>query len=455
MLQGMRRTDLAGRHVIVAGAGLAGLAAARDLEADGARVTVVEARDRVGGRVHTIRGFRHRQHAEGGADLIEGEQELVRELAADVGLKPVRILRRGFGYYGPDARGHRRIRSGPSAFWEIGRRLKPEIDDYCRAGQRWDSAVGRRLVRQSVAEWLDAAGAEPSLKAGLRGLRNFFLADPEELSLIALVEVFTSGDVPGAGELFRIEGGNDRLPNAVARRLRGRLLLETRLGRVRQNAEGVLVGIERRGRAEELRGDYCVIALPATMTRDVRFSPKLPEPQQRAIATLKYGSATRVLLQFAAPFWRRPHRPRAFGTDLSSGALWEASEGQPGRAAILSLLAGGRASAEIGEVMTNAGVAGVVDQLRWLGVPAPVISSRVIRWEHDPWVRGGYAYFDPGFDPDLQVWLARPAGRVLFAGEHTSTEWQGYMNGAIESGKRAAVEVRALVAGSRRRSLSR
>ena len=452
----MRRTELAGTHVIVAGAGLGGLAAARDLEADGARVTVVEARDRVGGRVHTIRdGFKYRQHAEGGADLIEGEQDLVRELAKDVGLEPVRILRRGFGYYGPDSRGRRRIRTGPTAFWEIGRRLRQEIDEHCLAGQRWDSAVGHRLVRQSVAAWLDANGAEPALKAGMRGLRNFFLADPEDLSLIALVEVFTSGDVPGSGELFRIPGGNDRLPKAIARRLRGRLLLDTRVRRVRQTADGLRVGIERRGRLEELRGNYCVMALPATTARDVQFTPTLPEPQQRAIATLKYGAATRVLLQFATPFWRRPHRPRAFGTDLPTGALWDASEGQKGRAAILSLLAGGRASAQVRGVMASGGMEGVVDQLRWLGVPSPVISSRVISWEDDPWVRGGYAYFDPGFDPDLHMWLSRPAGRVLFAGEHTSAEWQGYMNGAIESGKRAAAEVRALVAGSGRRSPSR
>jgi monoamine oxidase len=64
-------------------------------------------------------------------------------------------------------------------------------------------------------------------------------------------------------------------------------------------------------------------------------------------------------------------------------------------------------------------------------------------WEDDPYARGGYAFFDPGFDPDLRAWLARPAGRVFFAGEHTSVRWQGYMNGAVESGRRAAAEVAA------------
>ena len=75
---------------------------------------------------------------------------------------------------------------------------------------------------------------------------------------------------------------------------------------------------------------------------------------------------------------------------------------------------------------------------------ADLLASRHIVWEHDPWVRGGYAYFDPGFDPALRPWLARPCGRLFFAGEHTSIRWQGYMNGAVESGRRAAAEVAAV-----------
>jgi monoamine oxidase len=81
-----------------------------------------------------------------------------------------------------------------------------------------------------------------------------------------------------------------------------------------------------------------------------------------------------------------------------------------------------------------------------LGKPSSVLASRVVVWEHDPWARGGYAYFDPTFDPLWRAWLARPAGRVVFAGEHTSHRWQGYMNGAIESGQRAAEEIVAMMA---------
>ena len=157
-----------------------------------------------------------------------------------------------------------------------------------------------------------------------------------------------------------------------------------------------------------------------------------------------------MTLQFAKRFWRKAGRPSAFGTDLPTGAVWEANEEQRGPAGILTLLAGGRASRELQEVIATGGSQAVVDQLRWLGPPAELINAQVTTWEDDPWSRGGYAFFGPSFDPALRSWLARPAGRVLFAGEHTSDRWQGYMNGAIESGKRAAAEVRALESASRK-----
>ena len=101
---------LAGVNVLVAGAGLAGLAAARDLVGLGANVTVVDARARVGGRVSTLReGFKENQHAEAGGDMIDEEQHEIRQLAEELGLKMTRILRGGFGYVRQDAQGRARI----------------------------------------------------------------------------------------------------------------------------------------------------------------------------------------------------------------------------------------------------------------------------------------------------------------------------------------------------------
>ena len=148
-----------------------------------------------------------------------------------------------------------------------------------------------------------------------------------------------------------------------------------------------------------------------------------------------------ALMAIFAP-WLNTVDPRAFGTDLSVGAVWDGNEQQRGPAGILTLLAGGRASAELQSLRQAGGEEAVVHELRWLGRPTTLIASQVVTWEDDPWSRGGYAYFDPAFDPRDRAWLARPAGRILFAGEHTSDRWQGYMNGAIESGRRAAAEAR-------------
>ena len=437
-------SPLRGRTVIVVGAGLAGLAAARDLEGHGARVAVVEARDRVGGRVHTIRGiFKAGQHAEAGADLIEGEQTHVLKLASAVGLEPARILRAGFTYYGPDEAGRHRVWRRPRTWMEVSKKLRPEVEQYKAAAERWDSGVAAALGPVSVADWLRRVKAGRSFSTGVRSMRGFFLADPEDLSLLALVDQFAEGDAPGKAKIFRIPGGNDRLPRKIADALRGRILLNAHLRSVRQRSERVTITIEERGRNTELTADFAVIAIPATTLRDVEFSPGLPDPQRSAIQRLAYGPATRVLLQFERPFWRRRNRHRAFGTSLPIGAVWDASEHQRGKPGILMLLAGGRASAECREILAREGTDGVMTRLRWLGAPSPLLSMWHTSWEDDPLARGGYAVFTPGFDPWLRDWLRRPAGRVMFAGEHTSLKWEGFMNGAIESGLRAAAEIRA------------
>src|SRR3954453_355636 len=241
----MASRGLAGKSVVVAGAGLAGLTAARALEARGAAVTVVEARNRAGGRVWTLRDqFADGQHAEAGADLIEEEQEHVLTLARELGLKPVQILRGSFGFYGPDAHGTRRIRSGPDGMAAVGRLIAPLVRDFKLTDERWDSAFAARYARLSVMQWLGSVKASRSIKAGVRGFRGFFLADPEDLSMLPLLEQFAESGPPGRGCIYRIPGGNDRLATVMAKRLRTRVRLKTVVRRAAQRNATVTVTVE-------------------------------------------------------------------------------------------------------------------------------------------------------------------------------------------------------------------
>jgi monoamine oxidase len=108
------------------------------------------------------------------------------------------------------------------------------------------------------------------------------------------------------------------------------------------------------------------------------------------------------------------------------------------------LLAGGGASAETRTLMAAQGAEGIVRELSWLDLAKVDLKAWTsLSWELEPWSHGGYAFFDTKYVPANRYWLARPFGRVFFAGEHTSLRWQGYMNGAVETGLRAAAEVAA------------
>jgi monoamine oxidase len=251
--------------------------------------------------------------------------------------------------------------------------------------------------------------------------------------------------MPGEGRMYRLRDGNDALPSALAAGLHGKVVLNAVVKRVARRGTRLRVAIDDGG-TRQLPADYVVMALPASTLRNVVFLPSLPEDQWRAVTTLRYGPATRVFLQFDRRFWKRFGRPTAYGSDQPFGAVWDGNEQQPGKAGILTLLAGGNAARDVRALIRRDGWPGLVRRLSWLGRPARLLQATAIAWDRDPWVRGGYAVFDPRFPPTLRRWLSRPAGRIVFAGEHTSDRWQGYMNGAVESGKRAAIEV-AMMAG--------
>lgn len=435
---------LRGRSVIVVGAGLAGLSAAVELLRDGATVCVLEARDRIGGRVWTIReGFAGGQHAEAGGEFIDGDHEEIQRLARELKLELVPVLTAGFSFAIRQAgRIRPQLKAGSDLWMDLHRRLLPLMRAYRLADQRWDSSVAYQLARISTASWLEHLGASKELCALAGSLRGFFLSDPTELPLLILVEQLMSG-TPGGGGLYRIRGGNDQLTQGMAAVLDEAIHLDQVVTDIVQSAKKVLVTArQKNGAVKAFRADYAVITVPAPVVRSLRFDPPLSPQQREAVSKLAYGPATKTLLQFKQRFWRGSHRRRAYATDLPIGTIWEANEEQRGRQGILTLLAGASASQATHDFMAKGGIERILSQLTWLGRgPRHLQTFKQIRWEQDPRAGGGYAAFSTAYDPALRQWLTKPHGRCFFAGEHTSVRWQGYMNGALESGLRAALDV--------------
>ncbi len=430
---------LQGRRVVVVGAGLAGLAAAHELAGSGAQVTIVDARERAGGRVWTVRqGFAAEQYGELGGELIDEDHTEMRRLAGKFGLPLVQVLHGGFT---------QRFRSGGSyrverdhAWHALEAVFAPLAERYRAAAGDPGAAAVREIARYSVRGWLRHQGADAELHAIADALRGFFLADAEELSALPLVEQMVHGS-PGEKNVFRIAGGMSTLVDALAAAAGARLLLRHHVRAIAEGAAGVTVHTASAAGPVQIDADLAVLALPASTLRDIEIRPALADAQWRAVGAVQYGRATKIVLQCEGRGLGR-RRARAFATDTHLGAFWDATEGQPASShAIVNFLAGGSASAWIRE---HAGhdPADLLDDLCWLRLDGTAVTtSHVATWEDDPLARGGYAFWDPAFDPAWRPLLSRRTNRLVFAGEHTSAKWQGYMEGAVESGLRAAREL--------------
>ena len=298
-----------------------------------------------------------------------------------------------------------------------------------------------------MATWLDEAKADADLRATATGLRGFFLADPEELSLIALVDQFAESDDSGAGRdctasRAATTGCRRRSPTPLGERLH----LNTDVVALSHRGKVVRVSVKNNRALAQINCDYAILALPATLLRRIPITPALPAQQHEAIVPPevrpRHQDAAAVLEAVLARARTAARVRLAAAVRRRLGRQRRAA--RPRRHPVVCWPAAAPATRPRPSSPSTARAAWPTRSTGSARRTASSLASRQIVWEQDPYARGGYAYFDPGFDPSLRAWLSRPAGRLFFAGEHTSVRWQGYMNGAVESGRRAAAEVAAV-----------
>jgi monoamine oxidase len=440
--------------IVVVGAGLAGLRAAALLRAAGRPVLVLEARGAPGGRVRTIRTvFSDGLYAEAGAIRIPGMHETVLQLAKDHRLDLVPfgfstgaslVTVKGTTVRSPgglsDAGSRLALRPEESGLSQ-GTLLQRYVGDLpadiselvpsAATYARWQS-----YDRITWPEWLRARGAS-------EGAITLMTLGGESKTLSALYVLRQFALLRSTTQFFKIQGGMDRLPRAMAAALGARVRYRASVVRINRASRAVRVEYLQGGRTRRIEAARVILAIPFSTLRQIDVRPAFSSAKARVIEELPYFPATRFLLQTRSRFWEAAGLSGSARSDQPA-EMWDCTYDQPGERGILGCTVGGELGDSLARKTAAETLASGIDVVAqtFPEVRAQFDKGSAMRWVLEPWSRGAFAVFHPGQMTSMMPDIARPEGRVHFAGEHTSS-WMGWMEGALQSGERAAREILA------------
>ena len=431
-------TELMAEHhdVVVIGAGLAGLRTASDLVAAGREVLVLEARDRVGGRVWSHR-FANGQWCERGAEFVDTNHPEVIALVESLGLTISDVTS-----------GHDPARR----LLDVGGRAAPFAFHHSLMSdlERWEAALDALAARVDPDD--PAAGGDAALlddarlsdfvtdlDLGLvarvavgREIRTEFMLGPDEISqLMAGWMTALHRRSPGGREAYRIDGGNDQLATGLAATLGDRVRLNAAVDLVDPDLGRIVLtsGLT-------IAADHIVNSAPLPVLGRMWFDMPLE------LARVNYGVGGKVSVQVERRVWNDQDLDGSVDTERAWGQMWDSSDSQPGDTGVLTTLLSSHDGAAIAAIPDTANR--IVDEAdRFFPGFKALAGERVqTDWTNDPYSLGCYATFGPGQLVDAWPFMQRRYGRMVLAGEHTDG-FCGFMEGALRSGARAARQILA------------
>jgi monoamine oxidase len=449
-----RETD-----VVVVGAGLAGLSAARALLQAGVEALVLEARDRVGGRTLNVE-IGDGKIVEIGGQWVGPTQRRALALIEELGLETFKTYGEGRNLLERNGR-LRQYRGtipkmSPLALAETGvvmarinrmaRRLDPEAPWQAPEAAEWDS--------QTFATWMGRHVRTPGARDLMRlSIWAVWAVEPEDLSLLHVLFYIRSAgslealvDTEGGAQDSRVVGGSQLISIRMADQLGDSIVLSAPVRRIECSDDAVAVHAD----GLSVRGRRVIVAVPPVLAGRLVYDPPLPTVRDALTQRMAQGSVVKCMAIYPGPFWREQGLSgQVASIDGPVSVTFDNSppDGTPG---VLLAFLEGRAARRAADLAPQERREQVVDCLvRFFGDRARRPERYVDKaWPADEWARGCYGGFlPPGAWIENGSALRQPIGPIHWAGAETATVWNGYMDGAISSGERAAAEAVAALGG--------
>jgi monoamine oxidase len=457
---GLAPRDGKRQRVLVVGAGMAGLVAAHELARAGHDVELLEARQRVGGRVYTMREpFAPGLYGEAGAMRIPNAHKLTLAYLGKFGLnvKP-------FTTHNPNAYCHLFGRKMRLAEFEanpdlLGAELA-EHDRGLTSGARWDALLrpfAQRIEKEgeegwaaivaqydgySTREFLEENGwSEAAIE--LFGL----VSNQEALMNACFLELLREEVGHFYTDMVRIDGGSDQLPNAFMPALRERIRFGARMIAIDQSDRDVTVHFHTASGRRQATADYAIVTIPYPVLRHVEVLKPFSHAKRRAIRQLRYDASAKIFFQCRRRFWEEDEGIVGGGTvtDLPIRNLYYPESGRAtGRGVLLASYTWSEDAQRWGSLAPDDRIEQALENVAQ--IHPQVLDAFEVgaswMWHDDPFAGGAFALFEPSQQGLLHEHIIAPEGRIHFAGEHASLA-HAWIQGAIESGLRAAREVHA------------